>query len=419
MKIFRKLIKKLGPGFITGSSDDDPSGIATYSATGAQFNLKLLWPSLFTLPLMVTIQEMCARVGMVSGQGLAQILKKVFSKKVIFPAVILLAIANVFNIGADLSMMADSIKLLTPSLPLWPLVILVAAVSIIFEVFISYKVYFHILKWLCLSLLAYWLTAILVVSDWSQVIGNLFVIHWSWEKEYLLMLVAFLGTTISPYLFFWQSSEEVEEEIEEGKTTIQQRKGATKKEVSAMRLDVWIGMLFSNLTTFFIVVTTAATLNKYGITKIETAAQAAQALRPLAGDLTYFLFTVGIIGTGLLAIPVLAGSVSYAVSEVFNLKEGLFLKWKEAKGFYVIMALAVIFGVGVNFLGLRPITALIYAAVLNGLTAPVFIYLIIKVANSKKVMGNLANGWLSNVLSWITFALMAGAGVALIVSFFI
>jgi len=310
MKIFRKLFKKLGPGFVTGSSDDDPSGIATYSVAGAQFNLKLLWPTLFTLPLMVAIQEMCARVGMVSGQGLARIFQKVFSKKIIFPAVFLLAIANIFNIGADLSMMADSVKLLVPALPAWPLIILVAAVSIFFEIFISYKVFFRLLKWLCLSLLAYWLTAILVVSDWSQVIGNLFVIHWVWSKDYLLMLVAFLGTTISPYLFFWQSSEEIEEEIDKGRGTVKQRKGATKNELSAMRFDVWIGMLFSNLTTFFIVVTAASTLNKYGITKIETAAQAASALRPLAGDLTYFLFTLGIIGTGLLAIPILAGSVS-------------------------------------------------------------------------------------------------------------
>jgi len=419
MKIFRKLFKKLGPGFVTGSSDDDPSGIATYSAAGAQFNLKLLWPSLFTLPLIVAVQEMCARVGLASGRGLGQVLKMVFGKKVIFPAIFLLAIANIFNVGADLSMMADSLKLLAPALPLWPLIILVAAVSVVLEVFVSYKTYFHFLKWLCLSLLAYWLTAILVVTDWTRVIGNLFVIHWIWEKEYLLMLMAFLGTTISPYLFFWQSSGEVEEEIDKGRGTIKQRKGVTKKELSAMRFDVWLGMLFSNLTTFFIVVTAAATLNKHGIFKIETAAQAASALRPLAGDLTYFLFTLGIVGTGLLAIPVLAGSVSYAISEILNFKEGLFLNWRKAKGFYAIMALAVFLGVGVNFLGLKPITALIYAAVLNGLTAPVFIYLIIKAANSRKIMGNLVNGWVSNLLSWIAFVIMAGTGLALVISFFL
>ncbi|MCX6786009.1 MAG: divalent metal cation transporter [Candidatus Komeilibacteria bacterium] len=412
MKIIGKFFKKLGPGIITGSADDDPSGIATYSQAGAQFSLKLLWTALFTLPLMVVVQEMCARIGMVTGQGLAQTFKSIFSRRVLLGAVVLLFLANIFNIGADFGIMASSIKLLLPSASLYFLIIAVAVISLLLEIFISYKTYFHILKWLCLALFAYWLTALLVVTDWGEIFKNTILPHLEWHGDYLMILVAFLGTTISPYLFFWQTSEEVEEEIGQGRTTIKERRGATKEEISNMRRDTWMGMIFSNFTTFFIVVTTAETLFKNGLYNITSAAEAAMALRPLAGDLTYFLFTLGIIGVGLLAIPVLAGSAAYALAEIFNLREGLFFKWRQAKGFYTIIGLAILTGVLMNFIGLNPIRALIYAAVLNGLTAPVFIFMILKAANSQKIMGQFTNSRLVNIFGWLTFIFMAGAGLA-------
>ena len=331
-------------------------------------------------------------------------------------AVALLFLANTFNIGADLGIMAASVKLLFAPASFYLLIVVIAIISLSLEIFISYKTYFHILKWLCLSLFAYWLTAFLVVTDWGEVLKNTVLIHWEWSKEYLMLLVAFLGATISPYLFFWQSSEEVEEEIKQGKTTIRERRGATKSEISKMRLDVWLGIIFSNLTTFFIIITTAETLHRNGIFNISSAADAALALKPLAGDLTYFLFTLGIIGTGLLAIPVLASGVSYATSEIFNFREGLSLKWRKAKGFYLIMAIAVIFGVLMNFIGLNPVRALIYAAVLNGLTAPVFIFMIMKTANNTRVMGEFTNSRLINFFGWLTFVVMTGAGLAFLIS---
>lgn len=414
MKIYRKLVKKLGPGFVTGSSDDDPSGIATYSAAGAKYNLSMLWLSLFTIPLMVAIQEMCARLSMVTGVGLAKVFRNVCNRRLILLCVLLLAVANIFNLGADLNMMAASIALLIPGLPFFMLILAIAGFSVFLEIFVSYKTYFKFLKWLCLSLLAYWFTALLVVADWTVVFNNLFTPQWEGGKDFLLLAVAFLGTTISPYLFFWQSSAEVEDEISAGRKNLKQRRGATKKEVSGMRLDVMIGMIFSNLTTFFIIVTTANTLFKNGLTNLETPAQVAFALQPLAGSLTYALFALGVIGTGLIAIPILAGSVSYAVSELFNFREGLFLKWRQGRNFYAIMVLAVVLGVIVNLAGLPPVKALIYSSVLNAFIAPLFIYLIIKAASSQKIMGNLKSGKLSKFFSWLTFYLMAGSGLALL-----
>ena len=418
MKIVSRLLKSFGPGVITGAADDDPSGIATYSSAGAQFNLKLLWSSFFTIPLMVAVQEMCARIGMVTGRGLLKNFKIIFSRKILLLALVLLFLANTFNIGADLSMMSAGLRLLIPAMPAWWLIIILAVLCLVLEILLSYKTYFKILKWLCLSLFAYWLTAFMVVGNWGEVIKNIFLIRLELNTPYLMMLVAFLGTTISPYLFFWQSSGEVENEIEDGRKNIADRKGASKGEISQMRWDVWIGMIFSNLTTFFIIVTTATVLHRYGIYQINTAADAAIALRPLAGDFAYYLFAIGILGTGLLAIPILAGSVAYALAEIFNWKEGLSIKLTKAKGFYGIMSIAVIFGVLMNFFGLNPVKALIYSAVLNGLTAPLFIFMIIKTSNSKKIMGKFTNSKLVNVFGWLTFALMTTAGCAFLVSLF-
>jgi len=418
MKIISRLFKSLGPGVITGAADDDPSGIATYSAAGAQFNLKLLWSSFFTLPLMVSVQEMCARIGMVTGKGLLKNFKVIFSRKFLLLAIVLLFLANTFNIGADLNMMSASVRLLLPMIHSWWLVVILAILSLVLEILLSYPTYFRLLKWLCISLFAYWLTAFLVVGDWWEIVKNIFLIRFEMNTPYLMILVAFLGTTISPYLFFWQSSEEVEDEVVAGRKTVVARQGASKSEISQMRFDVWVGMIFSNLTTFFIVVTTAVVLHRYGIYQVNTAAKAATALRPLAGDFAYYLFTFGILGTGLLAIPVLAGSVAYAMAEILNWKEGLSLKWRKAKGFYGIMSIAVLFGVLMNFAGLNPVKALIYSAVLNGLTAPIFIYMIIKTANNKKIMGKFGNTILANIFGWLTFALMTVAGIAFLVSLF-
>ncbi|MFA6304785.1 MAG: divalent metal cation transporter [Patescibacteria group bacterium] len=419
MRIIAKFFKKLGPGLITGSADDDPSGIATYSSAGAQYGFKLLWGALFTLPLMIAVQEMCARITMVSGQGLAATFKRFYSQKVLGLAVALLFLANTFNIGGDLGMMASAVNLLAPSAPTFLLIVLIAVLSLFLEIILSYRVYFHILKWLCLSLLAYWATALLVVTDWPEVWRNLFLIHWEWSKGYLMILVAFLGTTISPYLFFWQAGQELEEEIAEGRSTIKERKGVTSEELKRMRFDVISGMLFSNLTTFFIIITTAVTLHRFGIYNIGSAAEAALALRPLAGDFTYLLFTVGIIGTGLLAIPVLAGSTAYALAELLKWKEGLSLKWRRAYGFYGIMALSIVAGILMNFANLNPIKALIYSAVLNGLIAPLFIGMIIVVANKSKIMGENVNGFWSNFFGYMSLGLMAMAGMAFIVSLFL
>jgi NRAMP (natural resistance-associated macrophage protein)-like metal ion transporter len=416
MITLKKLFKKLGPGFITGAADDDPGGIATYSSAGAQFNFKLLWSAFFTLPLMIVVQEMCARLSMVTGRGLAGTFKLIFNKKVLMVGVLLLACANIFNIGADLGMMGASLNLLLPNISVRSLVVIVAIISIILEIFISYKSYAKVLKWLSFSLIAYWITAIMVSTNWPEIFNNTFLPRWEWSTAYLMILVAFLGTTISPYLFFWQGSVEVEEEIEHGKASIKERQGATKQEISSMRWDVIIGMIFSNLSTFFIVITAANTLHLHGIFQINTAAEAALALKPFAGNFAYLLFTLGIIGTGLLAIPVLAGSVSYAIAEVFNLKEGLYLKFAKARGFYLIISVAVIVGVIINFLNLNPVRALIYSAVLNGLTAPIFIWFIMKAANNKKIMGEHTNPPLINFLGWVSFLLMTGAGLAFLIS---
>lgn len=418
MSLFKNLLKRIGPGFITGAADDDPSGIATYSAAGAQYQFKFLWSALFTLPLMVVVQEMCARIGMVTGRGLAGTLKTLYNKKVLAVLVLLLFVANTFNIGADLGMMAASINLLLPGLPISLLIVIVTAISLILEILVPYERYAKFLKWLCFSLLAYWVTAFMVTSDWGEVLWSTIVIQWQWNADYLMMLVAFLGTTISPYLFFWQASEEVEDEIGIGRNSVKARRGATVQEIKNMRRDTIIGMIFSNISTYFIVLTTAGTLYAHGITQIDSAADAALALRPFAGDLAYFLFTIGIVGTGLLAVPVLAGSVSYALAEVFRWREGLSLQWRKASGFYGVMATATVTGVLMNFIGLNPILALIYAAVINGLTAPIFIWFIIKTTNNKKLMGDFVNSKLLNILGWLCFWLMAGTAIAFLISLF-
>jgi NRAMP (natural resistance-associated macrophage protein)-like metal ion transporter len=417
-KNVRKFFKSLGPGFITGASDDDPSGIATYSQTGAQFGFKQLWVALFTFPFMVVIQEMCGRIGLVTGTGLSGVIRKHYSKKALYFTISLLLIANTINIGADLGAMAAALELLIP-VPFTILLLGVTAFTLILEIFVSYHVYVRILKYLALSLLAYVVIVFLIKIDWRSVAYHTFVPHLSLQKEYILNIVALLGTTISPYLFFWQANEEVEEEIEEGKLKTSGRgiPKITNLDIKNMRRDTWVGMLFSNLITFFIIVTAAVTLGAQGITNIETATDAAQALRPF-GMAAFLLFTVGIVGTGLLTVPVLAGSASYAISEAFKWKTGLYRKFSQAHGFYGIITIATIVGLLVNFTHIPPFKMLYYTAMVNGILAVPLLIVILRIANNKKIMGERVNSRASNVLGWIITGVMMLAGGTLFYTLF-
>jgi NRAMP (natural resistance-associated macrophage protein)-like metal ion transporter len=405
----------LGPGLTTGASDDDPSGIATYSQTGAQYGFNFLWLSVVTFPLMAVVQEMCARIGLVTGRGLAGNIRDHFSKRVLYICTILLFAANAFNIGADLGAMAKGLQLLNTGISFTAAVIGFAIVSVILQIYIPYAQYARYLKWLAMVLLAYVASAIMAHLNWGDVFHHAVTPQMHLHKDQLLLICAILGTTISPYLFFWQTSQEVEAQILDGKKTIASRTESTNKhEIRAMRIDVWSGMLLSNLVMFFIIAACGAILYPQGITQIHTAAEAAEALRPFAGNLTYFLFSIGIIGTGLLAIPVLAGSSSYAVSESLRWKEGLYRGIKQAHAFYGILIISVLVGLSINFLGIDPIKALIYSAVANGIVAPLVLTLIVLIGSNKKIMGHWVNKKRTTILGWTVTAVMAVAGIAAI-----
>lgn len=419
-----KLVKKtgnywhmLGPGLTTGASDDDPSGIATYSQTGAQFGFQFLWMALWTFPLAVAVQEMCARIGLVTGRGLAGNIRVYFNRRILYVCTMLLFIANAVNIGADLGAMAKAAQLLNPQLAFGWLVLGFTALSLLLQIFTPYVRYARYLKWLAMILLAYIASAILAHLDWSQVLSHTFIPEIQFSKEAFIIICAILGTTISPYLFFWQTSQEVEEQILQGKTTQHQRRTATANEdIKSMRIDVWSGMFLSNLVMFFIIAACGGILYTNGITNIESAAQAAEALRPFAGDATFFLFAAGIIGTGLLAIPVLAGSSSYALSESFSWKEGLYRPLNQAHAFYGIIIISMLIGFGINFLGIDPIKALIYSAFLNGLVAPIILALIVIISSDRKIMGRWTNKRSTTYLGWTITALMAASGIAGIIA---
>ena len=415
MRILKGILQKFGPGFITGASDDDPSGIATYTQAGARFGFGLLWTSLFMLPLMSAIQEMVGRIGMVSGQGLTAMVRKHLPRWVLYVFVILIVGANTINIGADLGAMADAMRLLIPQIPFVVMALLFTVIILLLEIFVTYKTYVHFLKWFGLALVSYAVTAILVTQDWRALAGGLLVPSFVFNKEFILMLVALLGTTISPYLFVWQSNEEVEEEISQGKLTVASRRGATKDEMRAMRLDTFMGMTFSQMIMFCIVVTAAGTFFRNGLYNIQTSAEAAQALAPLAGPMASLVFAIGVIGVGLMAVPVLSASASYAMSEAFGWKEGLYKKFKDAHGFYGIITVSTLIGLLINFLGINPIQALIWAAVLNGLATPPLIAVILKLANDKKVMGKWANGRLSNTVGILTLVLTTACAVLIFI----
>ena len=423
----REVIKKtgdywhtLGPGLTTGASDDDPSGIATYSQTGAQFGFRFLWLAPLTFPLMAIVQEMCARIGLVTGRGLAGTIRTHFSRRVLYSCTALLFMANAFNIGADLGAMAKGVQLLKPHLNFTLVVIGFTLLCLLLQIFTPYARYARYLKWLALVLFAYVLSALLAHLHWGTVLQSTITPHLSFSKDQLLLVCAILGTTISPYLFFWQTSQEVEERILGGKTTILQRQElTTPKEIRSMRIDVWSGMFLSNVVMYFIIAACGGVLFAHGIANIQTTAQAAEALRPFAGNATYFLFAIGVIGTGMLAIPVLAGSSSYALSESFRWREGLYRKFKQAHAFYGVIIISMLVGLGINFIGIDPIKALIYAAVANGVVSPIVLALIVIISSDKKIMGPWTNKRFITFLGWSVTILMAIAGIAAIVSLFL
>jgi len=410
-------VKIVGPGLITGAADDDPSGIATYTQTGAQFGYGQLWTALFALPFMTAVQEACARIGAVTGKGIAAVIKEHYDRKILYGTLALILIANTINIGADLGAMGAAAQLIVP-LPFVILTLLFTAVILILEIFTSYRTYAKILKWLALALFSYIITVFLVQEPWGTILKATFIPHIEFNFAFLFIIIGVIGTTISPYMFFWEASEEVEEErkrhlIRDGKPHL------TKSFMRALRLDNFLGMLSSQAATWCIIVVAATVLNKNGVTNVATAADAAKALEPLvttfpyAGFIAKLIFAIGIMGLGLLAVPVLSASASYALSEALNWKEGLNLKLKRAHGFYGIITIATVIGLIINFVGIDPMQALVFTAVANGVISVPLIFIIAKIARNEKIMGEHKSGTLSNILVWATFILVGAAAVAM------
>jgi NRAMP (natural resistance-associated macrophage protein)-like metal ion transporter len=400
----RNPIKKagriLGPGFITGASDDDPSGIGTYAIAGAGLGLQSLWTALLTFPLMAAVQSICARVGMVSGAGLAGVMREHYPRPVTYAAVLLLFVANTINVGADLGAIADAVHIVTRVQATW-LVVPVAAGIVALQIFGSYRLIANTFKWLTLALVAYVIDAFLAHPDLVETLKATLIPTFSLDPRYVTTLVAILGTTISPYLFFWQSSEEVEEEVEMGRTSRAQRRGATPGEIRYSTIDTVVGMAFSNVVMYFIILATALTLFQHGKTDINSGADAAEALRPIAGDFAGIVFAVGMIGAGLLAVPILSGSAAYAIAETLGWRYGLKTHWNRAKPFYAVIVLATALGIAIDFSGINPIDALFYSALLNGIVAPPLLVVVMLAARDRKIMGRRRIGPLLTALGWI------------------
>ncbi len=421
---FGRFLSILGPGIVTGAADDDPSGIATYSQAGAQFGFQMPWTMLFTLPLMIAVQEACMRIGAVTGKGLAAVVREHYSKLVLYPVVLLVVCANTLNIGSDIGAMAASTKLIVPTISFPVLAIGLALLIILLEVLIPYRTYIRILKWLAMVLFAYFITAFIIQVPWGEVLRATLVPSIQFNTQFLYIIVAIFGTTISPYLFFWQTSNVVEDEITKHK--IPQRGGVpklTKSYLKNLRIDNAVGMLFSNVTAWFIIVVAAVVINHAGVTNINTAADAARALEPLvhtfpnAGFLAKLIFAVGVIGIGLQSIPVLAGSSAYAVAETFSWREGLFRKFKQSRNFYMVIIIGTLIGLVFNFIGFDPIKALIFTAVFNGIAAVPLIFLIARVSSGSEIMGEYKSGLASKLGLWIAFAVMGVFAIALLASF--
>lgn len=416
-KKLREYWAKLGPGLTTGAAGDDPAGIATYSQAGAKYGFQLIWAALFTLPFVAVIQEMCARIGLVSGRGLAGNIRKHYPPSALYAVATLLFVANVLNIAADLGAMAAGTRLLFPQFSSELLVVAFAFVTLLLQIFTSYAQYARYLKYLTLALLSYVVVAFAVDLDWSQVLYHTLVPSITFSRDQIFLLVAILGATVSPYLFFWQTAQEVEEGVEHGNTSITSRQHDVNPEhVRAMRTDVWTGMTFSNVVTFFIFAACAGTLYASGVTDIATADQAALALQPF-GQYAYVLFVVGIVGTGLLAVPVLAASSAYAISESFGWRYGLYRTFKHAHAFYGVIIASVIVGSVANFLNLDPIKGLIYAAVVNGIIAPFILFFVVRISSNTHVMGEYANSRTVAAMGWITIGVMAVSGTAALLTF--
>lgn len=412
-------LKSLGPGVITGASDDDPSGIATYSQAGAKFGLGMLWMALYLLPMIIVIQEMCARIGLLSGNGLAALIKNKYSTNIVYPISTLLIIANTINIGADLGAMSASIKILFPQVPVVVTSLLFSGIIIASEIMIPYDKYVTVLKYLVLSLFAYVITAIIVGGNAIEIFLATIIPQISFTSDFAVMFVAVIGTTISPYLLFWQTSEEAEEDVSRHKIKEigRGRPNVTRKEIKLMKKDIWIGLFFSLFIMWSIIVTSAGSLYTNGVNDVQTADQAALALEPLvktfpqAGEIAKVIFALGIIGTGLLAIPVLAASSAFAVCDTFGWKEGLEKKFRQAKSFYLIIVASTLIGVCITFSNINPIQALILAAVINAVVTVPILFLVMRIANDKKILKDRTNGRYSNIVGWATFAIMTIAVV--------
>jgi NRAMP (natural resistance-associated macrophage protein)-like metal ion transporter len=411
----RRILKVLGPGLITGASDDDPSGIGTYAATGASLGFATLWMALWSLPLTITIQYICAKIALVTGRGLAGVLRQHYPRKVLYPIVFGLVVANTINAGVDIGAIAAAINILIP-IPMALLIVPITLAILALQIWGSYRLITNIFKWLTLALFAYIGAAIFARPDLLDVLKNTFIPTLRFDKTFITTVVAILGTTISPYLFFWQASQEVEEEVSMGRKRLWQRKGATDAELEYAAWDVNIGMAFSNMVMYFIILATGATLFAAGKTDIQSATDAAQALRPIAGEAAGILLAVGLIGAGVLAVPILTGSAGYAVAEAFGWKYGLDEKPQRAKQFYAVIAAATLVGMLVNFLGINPISALFWTAVINGFLAPPMLAIVMLIANNKTIMGKRVNSRHSNILGWITTAVMTVAVVALLLT---
>jgi NRAMP (natural resistance-associated macrophage protein)-like metal ion transporter len=405
----KRFWSKLGPGLITGASDDDPSGIATYSQAGVKFGLSFLWTAIITYPLMISIQKMCARIGLVTSQGLTGILKRNYPKSILWLMVLFSFPAIILNIGADLAGMGAVANMLIPQVPAFAFSFIFTILIIVLVIRLSYYKIAAALKWLCLVLFCYLIVPFLSKPNFKDIIANTFIPRFRFDKDFLLSLVGILGTTISPYLFFWQASMEVEEMKHKKRHLV-----IDKRIIHDMEVDVDSGIFFSNMVFYFIILTTGSVLFYAHVNQIDTVEQAALALRPLAGELSCGLFAIGIIGTGFLAVPVLAGSLSYIISETFNWEEGLDKKFHQARGFYFVLIFSMGIAFLINFIGFSPVQALIYTAVLYGITAPILIAIILHICNNKKIMGDYTNDWLSNFLGLITLILMTAAAVVLI-----
>ena len=411
----RRWLRTLGPGLITGAADDDPSGIGTYSVAGAAFGFATLWTAIITLPLMSAVQFICNKIGMVTGRGLAGVLRHHYPRGVLYPAVLALFVANAINVGTDIGAIAAAMNLLIPVPAVW-LIVPVAVLIVAVQAWGHYRMIVTLFKWLTISLFAYVAAAFLSHPEWKEVLKATFVPAVRFDHEYLVTVLAILGTTISPYLFFWQASQEVEEERSQGKLTVGSRAGASDQDLQRAKMDTVTGMLFANIVFYFVILACAATLHAAGKTEISSAAEAAEALRPLVGGAATYLFAIGMIGAGFLAVPVLSGSSAYALAEAFAWKYGLDRKPHQAKQFYAVIAVSTLIGVAINFLGINPIKALFWTAVINGLLSPPLLLLIMLVSNNRAIMGDRVNGRLANVLGWTATAVMFAAAAGMLLT---